>query len=79
MCAFLRSCVLLFQGLNYIVGMLLIVTKDEEQSFFLMKALVDNLLPAYYGPDVPGLLTDVKAFAEILRWVTVYSLEVIVS
>lgn len=57
------------QGLNYIAGLLLLVTKDEELSYFLLRALTENLLPEYYGPNIPGLLTDVRVFSEILRFV----------
>jgi len=31
--------------LNYIAGMLLLVTKDEEDSFWLLVQLVENLVP----------------------------------
>ncbi len=54
--------------MNYIVGLLLLVTRDEEETFFLFRALAENILPEYYGPNVPGLLTDIRVFAEILRW-----------
>ena len=36
-------------------------------SFFLLRALTEKLLPEYYGPNIQGLLTDVKVFAEILK------------
>lgn len=55
------------QGLNYVAGLLLLVTRDEEKSFWLLKCLTDDLLPQYYGPDISGLLTDVKVLARIIR------------
>ena len=55
------------QGLNYVAGMLLLVTKDEEKTFWLLRALTEKILPEYYGPEIPGLLTDVKVFAELIR------------
>ena len=58
------------QGLNYIAALLLIVTRDEEKSFWLLKALAERLLPDYYAPGIPGLLTDVEVFAELLRYRT---------
>lgn len=33
------------QGMNFIAGYLLIVTKDEEKSFWLMEALLSRILP----------------------------------
>lgn len=55
------------QGMNYIAGLLLIVTRDEEETFFLLRALAEKILPEYYGPNIPGLITDVRVFAEILK------------
>ena len=48
------------QGLNYVVGMLLLVTKDEDQSFWILKCLLEDILPDYYSPNLPGLLVDMK-------------------
>lgn len=44
------SCVtcaslLCLQGMNFIVGYLLIVTRDEEKSFWLLEALLGRILP----------------------------------
>lgn len=36
------------QGMNFIAGYLLIVTKDEEKSFWLMEALLGRILPGGY-------------------------------
>jgi len=33
------------QGMNFIAGYLLIITKDEEKSFWLMDALLGRILP----------------------------------
>ena len=54
--------------MNYIAGLLLLVTKDEESTFFLLRALTEQLLPEYYGPSIPGLVTDVRVFSELLRY-----------
>lgn len=34
-----------FQGMNFIAGYLIIITKDEEKSFWLMDALLGRMLP----------------------------------
>ena len=48
------------QGLNYIAGLLLLVTKEEEATFWLLKTLLEQKLPDYYTASMPGLLTDLK-------------------
>jgi len=55
------------QGLNYIAGLILLVTKDEDASFWLLKVMCENILPEYYTASMPGLLTDVKVLAELSR------------
>ena len=48
------------QGLNYVVGLLLLVTRNEEQSFWILKCLLENILPDYYCSNLQGLLIDMK-------------------
>ncbi len=36
---------LCFQGMNFIAGYLIIITKDEEKAFWLMDALLGRMLP----------------------------------
>lgn len=36
------------QGLNYIAGLILIVTKNEPSTFWLLKHLVENVAPEYH-------------------------------
>ncbi|XP_067112173.1 growth hormone-regulated TBC protein 1-A-like isoform X3 [Osmerus mordax] len=55
------------QGMNFIAGYLIIVTKDEEKSFWLMDALLGRILPDYYCPDMLGLKTDQEVLAELLQ------------
>ncbi|KAL1132397.1 hypothetical protein AAG570_010352 [Ranatra chinensis] len=54
------------QGLNYIVGLLLLVTKSEETSFWLLKMLVEKILPDYYSPTMDGLVTDIEVITELV-------------
>jgi len=54
------------QGLNYVAGMLLLVTNSEEKSFWLLTAMAQNILPNYYAPNIPGLITDVKVLEELI-------------
>ncbi|XP_066989360.1 growth hormone-regulated TBC protein 1-A [Macrobrachium rosenbergii] len=55
------------QGLNYIAGLLLIVTKDEENTFWLLDALVNVLLPQYYTSDMIGVLTDIRVLEALVK------------
>lgn len=56
-----------FQGLNYIAGLLLLVTKNEETAFWLLKVLIEKILPDYYTPTMDGLLTDIDVLAELVK------------
>ena len=53
------------QGLNYVAGLLLLVTRREESAYWLLVVLCENILPAYYAPGMPGLLTDVRVLARL--------------
>ncbi|XP_008547349.1 growth hormone-regulated TBC protein 1-A [Microplitis mediator] len=55
------------QGLNYIAGLLLLVTKSEETAFWLLKVLIEKILPDYYTPTMDGLLTDIDVLAEFVK------------
>ncbi|XP_008212411.1 growth hormone-regulated TBC protein 1-A [Nasonia vitripennis] len=55
------------QGLNYIAGLLLLVTKSEETAFWLLKVLIEEILPEYYVPTMKGLITDIDVLAELVK------------
>ncbi|XP_026467046.1 growth hormone-regulated TBC protein 1-A-like [Ctenocephalides felis] len=55
------------QGLNYIAGLLLLITDCESSSFFLLKYLVEDLLPSYYTRSMDGLIVDIKVLSELIR------------
>ncbi|KAK9503508.1 hypothetical protein O3M35_010053 [Rhynocoris fuscipes] len=55
------------QGMNYIAGLLLLVTKNEETTFWLLKMLVEKILPDYYSRTMDGLLTDIDVISELVR------------
>ncbi|XP_037954161.1 growth hormone-regulated TBC protein 1-A [Teleopsis dalmanni] len=54
------------QGLNYIAGLLLIVTDDEEKSFWLLKHIVENIVPQYHTKNMANLLRDLAVFKEMV-------------
>ncbi|XP_056897041.1 growth hormone-regulated TBC protein 1-A-like isoform X1 [Takifugu flavidus] len=55
------------QGMNFIAGYLIIITKDEEKSFWLMDALLAKMLPDYYSPSMLGLKADVEVLSELVK------------
>ena len=55
------------QGVNYIAGLLLLVTDREEDTFWLLAALVDRLLPDYYVRSMRGVRLDIDVFAQLVR------------
>ncbi|XP_041726629.1 growth hormone-regulated TBC protein 1-A [Coregonus clupeaformis] len=55
------------QGMNFIAGYLIIITKDEEKSFWLMDALLGRILPDYYTPAMLGLKMDQEVLGELVR------------
>ncbi|XP_062522123.1 growth hormone-regulated TBC protein 1-like [Corticium candelabrum] len=47
------------QGMNFVTGILLLVTKNEEQSFWLLDSLIGHRVPSsYYSTGMEGLQTD---------------------
>ncbi|KAF6084097.1 growth hormone regulated TBC protein 1 [Phyllostomus discolor] len=55
------------QGMNFIAGYLILITKNEEESFWLLDALVGRILPDYYSPEMLGLKTDQEVLGELVR------------
>ncbi|XP_037343710.2 growth hormone-regulated TBC protein 1-A-like [Pungitius pungitius] len=55
------------QGMNFIAGYLMIITKDEEKSFWLMDALLGRMLPDFYSSAMMGLKTDQEVLGELVK------------
>ncbi|KAE8625740.1 hypothetical protein XENTR_v10006376 [Xenopus tropicalis] len=55
------------QGMNFIAGYLILVTKDEEKAFWLMDALIGQILPDYYSPAMTGLKTDQEVLGDLVK------------
>ncbi|XP_058452729.1 growth hormone-regulated TBC protein 1-A [Malaya genurostris] len=55
------------QGLNYIAGLILIITKNEESTFWLLKVLVENIVPLYHTKKMDNLITDIDVLSELIR------------
>ncbi|XP_003279815.1 growth hormone-regulated TBC protein 1 [Nomascus leucogenys] len=55
------------QGMNFIAGYLILITNNEEESFWLLDALVGRIVPDYYSPAMLGLKTDQEVLGELVR------------
>lgn len=55
------------QGMNYVAGLLLLATKNEEYTYWLLKVLIENILPQYYVKSMKGLITDLAVLDELVR------------
>ncbi|XP_032888858.1 growth hormone-regulated TBC protein 1 isoform X1 [Amblyraja radiata] len=55
------------QGMNFVAGYLLIVTKDEEKSFWLLDSLIKKIVPDFYSPTMIGLKTDQEVLGHLVR------------
>jgi len=58
---------MVFQGLNYIAGLLLLITKSEESCFWLLRVLVENILPDYYSKTMDGVIVDIEVFSRLVK------------
>ncbi|XP_069060772.1 growth hormone-regulated TBC protein 1 isoform X1 [Pleurodeles waltl] len=55
------------QGMNFITGYLILITRDEEKSFWLLDALLGRILPDYYSPEMMGLKTDQEVLGQLVK------------
>lgn len=58
-----------FQGLNFIAGIMFLITDSEDMTFWLLQSLKENILPDYYTKEMTGLLTDIGVLEELIRLV----------
>lgn len=42
-------------------------TKSEETSFWLLKVLVEKILPDYYTKTMDGLIVDIEVLSELVK------------
>lgn len=54
------------QGLNYIAGLLLLVTRNAENAFWLLKTILDNIVRSYHTKTMEGLRIDTAVFRALL-------------
>lgn len=54
------------QGLNYIVGMLLLITKNENEAFWLLVEIIERLVPDFYSTRMMGLRVECSVLMDLL-------------
>ncbi|GAM18710.1 hypothetical protein SAMD00019534_018850 [Acytostelium subglobosum LB1] len=54
------------QSLNYIAYMLLLIVNNEEESYWCLNHIADNILPDYYTPTMLGAQIDQQVFYDLL-------------
>lgn len=55
------------QGINYLVGILLIITRSEEKSFWLLTSMMEDILPSYYDKSMAHTLAELGVLDELVR------------
>lgn len=53
-------------GHLWFLGLLVIITNDEEQSFWLLKHIVESVVPQYHTKNMANLLRDLAVFKELV-------------
>lgn len=46
---------------------MLLVTNDEDMTFWLLQSLKEQILPDYYTKEMTGLLTDIGVLEELIK------------
>ena len=55
------------QGMNFVAGLIILVVRDEERSFWLLVAMMDQILPEnYFSQSMSGLLADCDLLKELI-------------
>jgi hypothetical protein len=55
------------QGMNFIVNFLVIMRFEEEEAFWIMCALLEEILPPNYYTNMLGIAVDLKLIEVFLR------------
>lgn len=55
-----------FKNQYLFLGLLLIITKNEEWTFWLLKIMLDNIVRSYHTKTMEGLKVDTAVLRELL-------------
>jgi hypothetical protein len=53
-------------GMNVVAGILLLVLRDEERTFFVLSCIVEQLFPGLYAPSRQGLHVDARVLSRLI-------------
>lgn len=56
------------QGLNFVVGMLLLILRNEEKTFWLLDTLTRHMLPDFYAADMVAVKAEQELLGDIIKW-----------
>lgn len=52
---------------EFFLGLILIVTKNEEWTFWLLKVLIENTIQSYHTKTMTGLIIDIDVLRQLLE------------
>lgn len=55
------------QGMNYIAGLILLVTKNEEATFWLLREVMESIVPDYHTKSMKGVIRDINVLTELVK------------
>lgn len=67
MCRFVLNWLIVLQGLNYVAALLLLVMKTEEEAFWMIAVLLENVLVSdCYNKNLSGCHVEQRVFKDLL-------------
>lgn len=55
------------QGLNYIAALILLVTKHEENTYWIFRSIVNKYFSDYYTKTLSGVVRDIDVLSELVK------------
>ncbi|KAL8574488.1 hypothetical protein ACOMHN_060158 [Nucella lapillus] len=56
------------QGLNFVVGIMLLIVRSEEKAFWLLDTLTKHLIPDYYASDMLAVKAEQELMGDLIKW-----------
>ena len=53
--------------MNFVCGFLLLLLENEDDCFWCLAAMVQQLLPAYFAADLRGSVIDLRVFEDMVK------------
>ncbi|KAI5694131.1 hypothetical protein M8J76_009857 [Diaphorina citri] len=55
------------QGLNYIAALILLVTKHEENTYWIFRSVINKYFSDYYTKTLTGVVRDIDVLSELVK------------